>query len=75
MSVHNQGPVRRKTERFRQFLVAGTRHDLYDSRKASERVPIHVLIAEVRAIVLVALAGGAIWYLLWKLASSVVGRH
>jgi hypothetical protein len=58
----------------RQFFVAGARQGLYDSGKASKRVPKQNLVATTRAILLVACAGGMMWYLLWKIATSVLGK-
>lgn len=75
MSVRQSSTTRKKSARFRQFFVAGMRHDLYDARKASPRVPKHDLIATARAIILIAFAGGVIWYLLWTLAISFMGRR
>ena len=75
MSVRNPGTLRKNSARIRQFFVAGKRLDLYDSRKASTRVPKQYLIARTRAIILVAFAGGVIWYLSWRLAVSVLGKR
>jgi hypothetical protein len=72
--ARNLGTLRKNSARIRQFFVAGTRHDLYDSRKASKRVPNQDLVATTRAIILVAFAGGVIWYLLWKLATFLLGK-
>jgi len=72
--VPNSGNLRKKSTRFRQFVVAGARHGLYYSRKASQRVPKQETVATTRAILLVAFAGGLIWYLLWKLAASGLGK-
>lgn len=74
MSARNQGPLR-KSARARQISVAGTQHDLYDSRKASKRVPRQDLIATARAIILVALTGGVIWLILWGLVTRLLGKR
>lgn len=74
MNARNPGTLP-KNDRSRQISVAGTEPDLYDSRKASPRVPRQDLIATTRAIILVALTGGAIWFLLWKLAAGVWGKR
>ena len=74
VSAQNPGVLRKNSARIRQFFVAGTRHGLYDSRKASDRVPKQDLIATTRAILLVVFAGGVFWYLLWKLATTVLGK-
>lgn len=58
-----------------QFFVAHEADDLYDSRKASKRVPRQDMIAMVRAIILVATTGGLIWFFLWKLATHFVGKR
>ena len=70
----NLANPRKKSTRFRQFVVAGARHGLYHSEKASQRVPRQEPIAITRAIFLVAMTGGVVWYLLWKLATSVWGK-
>ena len=75
MSVRHPGPLRRNSARLRQFFVAGLQHDLYDSRKASERVPRQDLIAAGRAIILAVLAGGVIWFFLWKLVISFLEKR
>lgn len=75
MSVRNTGSLKKNSARIRRFFIAGARHDLYDSRKVSPRVPRQDLIATTRAIILVALTGGAIWFLLWKLAAGVWGKR
>lgn len=64
-----------KSVRTRQISVAGTQSDLYDSRKASKRVPRQDLIAKVRAIILVALTGGVVWLILWRLAIGLLGKR
>lgn len=74
VSARNPGIVRKNSARLRQFFVAGTRHGLYDSRKVSKRVHKQDLVVTTRAILLVAIAGGVFWYLLWKLAARVVGK-
>jgi hypothetical protein len=45
---------------------------LYDSRRASRRDPREEAIALARAIIVVAVIGGAIWLLLWKVASHTL---
>ena len=75
MSPRNSGTLRKNSTRIKQFVVAGKRLDLYDPQKASKRVPKQDLIAKTRAIILVAFMGGIVWYLLWKLASSVFGKR
>lgn len=58
-----------------QISVAPKTDDLYDSRKASIRVPGKDMVATVRAIILVAIAGGVVWFFLWKLAAGVLGKR
>lgn len=59
----------------KQISVAPKTDDLYDSRKASIRVPGRDMIATVRAIILVAIAGGVVWFFLWKLVAGVLGKR
>jgi len=63
----SQGPSPLKREErgiLKRFHVARTQRDLYDSERASTRDPKQEAIRAARAIVLVALIGGAIWFLL-----------
>ena len=75
MSARNPGPLRKDSVRLHKFLVAGTTDDLYDSRKASKRVPRLNVVASVRAIILVAFAGGIFWYLLWRLTTGLLEKR
>jgi len=63
----SQGPSPLKEERgiLKRFHVARTQRDLYDSERASNRDPKQEAIGVARAIVLVAIIGGAIWFFLW----------
>jgi ferric-dicitrate binding protein FerR (iron transport regulator) len=75
MSALGQEKVRKNRRLSRQFNIARTNDDLYDAQKAPERLPRQDLIAKARAIIVVALAGGVIWFLCWKVATSFLGRH
>lgn len=75
MGAESPKPVRQNRITIRQISVAPESDDLYDSRKASPRVPGQDMVAIVRAIILVAVAGGAVWFLLWKLAAGFVGKR
>jgi hypothetical protein len=75
MSARNPGTLRKNSARLHQFVVAATEDDLYDSRKASKRVPEQNVIAIMRAIILVAFAGGVFWYLLWTLITGFLGKR
>lgn len=75
MSARGQETLKKNRGRLRQFLVAPVDDDLYDSRKATGRVPKQDLIAMVRAIILVAFAGGIVWFLLWKVAIGLWGKR
>jgi hypothetical protein len=57
---------------FKRFLVARSESHLYDSQRASRRDPREEAIALARAIIVVAVIGGAIWLLLWKVASHIL---
>ena len=73
--MRSREPLRKNTGRLRQIGIAPKTDDLYDSRKASQRVPRQDLIAKARAIILVAFMGGVIWFLLWRLAHQVLGNR
>jgi hypothetical protein len=75
MGSHN--PRLRNGERkiLGRFLVAQTRHYLYDFSRASKRVPKQEAMSTARAIIAVALAGGVFWLLLWKFAVSLWGTR
>jgi hypothetical protein len=75
MGAQSPQPAPKNRNKMKQFFVARARHHLYDSRKASGRVPKQDVIATARAIILVAFAGGAIWFLLWKLAVHLWAGH
>jgi hypothetical protein len=75
MSVPSQEPLRKNTGRLRQFGIARKPDDLYDSRKASQRVPRQDLIAKVRAIILVVFTGGVVWFLLLRIAHQLLGKR
>jgi hypothetical protein len=75
MGVQSPKPAPKNRITLRQFLVARHAEDLYDSPKASKRVPKQDVIATARAIILVAITGGAIWFILWKLAASFLGKR
>lgn len=59
-------PLKKNRHSFPQFTVARKRLDLYDSRKALERDPGKHAMATARSILVVAILGGAIWFLLLK---------
>jgi hypothetical protein len=67
MGSQNPRPTEANRAAHKRIPVARKLHYLYDSRKASERDPSGNFFAGIRAIILVALLGGAVWYLLWKL--------
>lgn len=73
MSVQDFGSLR-KSAQFDQIFVAGTQPDLYDSRKATGRVPRQDLIAAVRAVILVTFLGGALWLILFRMAIGIWNR-
>lgn len=75
MGAQTPETVRKNRITFGQISVAPKTDDLYDSRKASIRVPGKDMIATVRAIILVAIAGGVVWFFLWKLAADVLGKR
>jgi hypothetical protein len=52
-------------------LVADARLSLYEVRSSSGRRHRHEGIAIARAAILVALMGGALWYLLWNAAAHL----
>jgi hypothetical protein len=54
-------------------VVAYTWRSLYDEQKGSKSDRRRVVIAATRAVILAALAGGALWYLLWKLTVYLLG--
>ena len=73
MGSQNPRPTKEDRGDLKRFVVARKQHNLYDSRKASERDPQGNFFAGIRAIILVALAGGAVWFLLWKLLVQFSG--
>jgi hypothetical protein len=73
MGSQNPRPAKVDRGALKRFLVARKQHYLYDSQKASERDPRGSFFAGIRAMILVALAGGAIWFLLWKLLVQLSG--
>jgi hypothetical protein len=75
MGSQNPAPLREERRFLRRFLLARAQHDLYDFDRVSRRDPRHETIAIVRAIMLVALAGGAIWFLLWKVALHILATR
>ena len=75
MGAQTPEKVRKNRITFGQISVAPKTDDLYDSRKASIQVLGKDVIATVRAIILVAVAGGVFWFLLWKLAASLLGKR
>jgi hypothetical protein len=68
-------PLKEKSSRLKRFVVARRLHYLYDSRKASERDSRENVVQATRAIILVALLGGAIWFLLFKVTVQVLGTR
>jgi hypothetical protein len=56
-------------------LVADARPSLYEVRSSSGRNRRHEGIAIARAAILVALMGGALWYLLWNFAAHLWGMR
>jgi hypothetical protein len=69
MGSGSPGPLKPEGRFFKRFMVARSQRYLYDFERASKRDPRHESIAIARAITLVALIGGAIWFLLWKVFS------
>lgn len=75
MGSQNRSRLAKNRITNREFGVAPDTDHLYDSRKASKRVPKQDVIAIARAIILVAITGGAIWLVLWKLVAGILGRR
>ena len=75
MGAQSPEPFEKNRITLRQFLVAHQADGLYDSRKVSKRVPKQDLVAIARAIILVAITGGAIWFVLWKLVTTLLGHR
>jgi hypothetical protein len=69
------GPLKEERRFFSRFRVAHGQRRLYDFDRASRRDPKQEAIAVTRAIVVVALIGGAIWFLLWKVLSHIMANH